>query len=309
MNASDGSRSRTSRRPAGSRPSVSPLSAAYIGAAVSIAAALLVGTFSVINPGSDSSSCNSNNNGTTNCTIGPCPDESDQCLYQALILKDQRALRQGYVLVQRNISIPLGQPSIFVATVCGPNVVNCDVYDFAGVSSIKSEPSQFQGGLLIGARVQATLAGDMPGSIHNLSSDTQPVITSTSNASWMWDLRPSRGGNFDLILALTPLRGSTNSPLTVGAHFLIKVNVTMSSWQKVTSAGAAMRDFLTSLGGLLSALGVTFTTVALWVLRRARKMRRARPHSAARETVPAMDDAAIDHSRPADNKKVSADPS
>ena len=199
-----------------------------------------------------------------------CAGKSSQCAYQTVILQDRGALSSGYILTQDSISIPLGQSYIIAATVCGQHATSCADYaqGMLGVfnnshSTTKSEPSRFQGKLLVGARIRATLIGDVPGTVQGLSSDVQPVIASTDMATWMWRIEPSRGGSFDLLLTLTPLEGDTNSPLVAGIPLRIQVDITMTFWQRVTSAFGSVRNFLLSLGGLLSALGISFATAAL----------------------------------------------
>jgi hypothetical protein len=210
---------------------------------------------------------------------------SQQCKYQAVILKDRSALSPGYILVHDSISIPLGQPYIFGVTACGQHAMSCGSYSLADYSSSKSEPSRFRGKLLVGARILAILEGDdITGSVQALTPEVEPVIASTDKAAWEWLIEPSRGGNYVLNLTLTPLEGDTNSPLVASISLPIHVNVTMTWWQKVYFGPfSSVRNFILGLGGLLGALGISVATVVLLMLRH-RKGR-----SATQKSAPGVD--------------------
>jgi hypothetical protein len=134
------------------------------------------------------------------------------------------------------------------------------------------------------------LDGDLPGTVSALSPEVQPVIASTDMATWTWRVEPSRAGDFQLVLTVTPLEGDTDSPLVAGIPLRIHLTVTMTAWQRVTSALDAVRGFLLGLGGLLSALGLTFATATLYAWRKL--FPKIRP-TTADGLVPATDPLAV----------------
>lgn len=201
-----------------------------------------------------------------------CGKPSQQCKYQNMILQDRSALSPGVIVVQQAISIPLGQPYLIRAAACGKSAV-CSEYVIAGTVLPEPEPSRLQGKLLIGARIQATLQGSFPGTVHSVTPTVQPIIASTDAATWIWRIQPSRGGDFNLFLTLTPLAGDTSTTLTPDISVQIRITVTTTLWQNITSVLASVRDFLLGLSGLFSALGVTAAAAVIWVFRRTSRIR------------------------------------
>jgi hypothetical protein len=201
-----------------------------------------------------------------------CSEPSEQCEYQNIILQDRSALSLGFILIQDPIRIHLGQSYNIRVAVCGKSVVMCNEY-VLGTTRTEPEPSRFQDKLLIGARIQASLEGMFPGSVQNMTPLVQPIIASTDAATWIWQIQPSRGGNFNLILTLTPLEGNTNIPLVQDTPIQINITISMTPWQEITSALSYVRDFLLSLGGVLSELGVTAVAFIVWAFRRVNRTR------------------------------------
>jgi hypothetical protein len=249
------------------------------------------------------------NNGVYVAGPPRCTAPSPQCDYRNVILRDRSALDPGVIWFEDPIDIPLGQSYTIVATVCGKAAVSCTgPFQMDNISTV-GEPSRFQDKLLAGARIQAILNGDAPGPIYAISSEVQPVIASTDMATWMWRIEPSRGGDFELILTITPLEGDTNSPLVAGIPLRIRLHVSMTWWQRVTSALGSIRNFLLSLGGLLSALGVTFAAAFIFTFRRvAEKVRKKRLPSTERESSTTENIVSGDTSEHSDNENIAADP-
>ena len=135
-----------------------------------------------------------------------------QCQEQTAILHDRTALRPGYIEVQRSIATSLDEPQIVTVAICGEEVPDCQAGVVAN-SYTKSEPSEPQGKLLVGARIQTTLKGGMPGKIEALTPKVQPIMQSLDAGFWLWSVDPSSAGNYDLILTVTPLEGASDSPL------------------------------------------------------------------------------------------------
>jgi hypothetical protein len=210
--------------------------------------------------------------GTGESSPVSCAHPTPQCGYRLAILKDRSALSAGIVAVQSQVSVTMGQLVMISASVCGLNRPSCG--DYKTTDILHEAPTRYQSRLLTGARIQASLEGDIPGGLQRVGPEIEPVLSGNDMATWIWFAQPSQAGNFDLFLTLTPLEGGTDTALIASAPFHINVTVTMTLSQRIISALKAIRDFLLSLSGFLSALGITLVTVVLWVTRRASKIRK-----------------------------------
>jgi hypothetical protein len=209
--------------------------------------------------------------------VNPCagvtPGSTTQCAYNAAVLQDRHALFPGYLSMQNQISVPLGQPYTIAVIVCGSAMSACNGVQHPAAHS-QSEPARLQGRLLVGARILATLAGNLPGQIYSISLGVQPIIARTDRATWMWTLIPSRAGTFNLILTFTPLSATSDSPLIASVSFPVRVMVIASTSQSVSAAFGSFFNKLKELATMFDALGFsTIGGISLWLYQRAKRRR------------------------------------
>jgi len=217
--------------------------------------------------------------------------QSPQCDYQALIIADRKALFPGWVRTGSPISIPLGQPYVIAASVCGNAAPPCVIQlgNYPEVIRQEPEPASLQGKLEVGGRIRATLAGFIPGGIQDsYMDDVQLIIARSDSATWRWIIQPTSVGVFNLTLTLTVLVTTTNSPLVPGVSFPIQVRVTASNSQKVTAVLSSGGKFLKYLAGLLAALfGCSLGAIVLGIYKRMKQKGSKDQKGPAAKTPPA----------------------
>ena len=234
-------------------------------------------------------STNIDNKGS--CDFPSGQPSSGQCQYDEQIISNRGALQPGYIIFPKNISVPLDQSVDLAIAVCGAaEELYCGIEMPAyAEGSAQSEQSRDQGVQLVGARIHATLTGGADGEIQALSPEIQPVITSSDQATWIWSIDASHSGSSELIATITPLQGDTDLPLAAGIVLPIQVEVTASGPQRAVIILGKVYNFLISLGGLLSILGVTFGTISLWAFRMVRSSRKKHSRSAIEAAKTASD--------------------
>jgi hypothetical protein len=149
---------------------------------------------------------------------------SAQCAYQIAILQDRRALYPGYISMQKRISLPVGQERQILVTVCGSAITACSKTQ-GPLSDNSLESPRLRARLLAGARIEASLEGEIPGGIQAMSLPVQLVIAQADAASWSWMIQPDRVGIFHLILSLTPLLAGSGVPLHTSFSYLLKLKL------------------------------------------------------------------------------------
>jgi hypothetical protein len=163
---------------------------------------------------------------------------SGQCAYQIAILQDRKALYPGYISTQRRISLPVGQEHLILVTVCGSAITVCSKTR-SPLADNKPESARLRAKLLVGAEIEASLTGRIPGGIQAMSMPVQPVIAQADAASWRWLIQPDRAGVFPLILTLTPLLAGSGVPLHTSFSYTIEVKVTGPTPQKATATSGS----------------------------------------------------------------------
>jgi hypothetical protein len=98
---------------------------------------------------------------------------------------------------------------------------------------------------------------------------------------------PAEAGTFQLTLSVTPLLADTSTPLEAAVPYPIRLTVTESNWQKFTHFVSSVVSFLDTLGGILTALGVTVVGGVTLLWTRLRKRRRKQPEPPPSSPAPA----------------------
>ena len=210
-----------------------------------------------------------------------------QARYQCAIIKDRSALTRGTTTLQQGISIPLGQAYEFEVTICGNQSPVC-----SGPSPTIAEPvpeanANSERQVWVGANMSVVLTGDMPGQINNQSQRIQPVISDTDSATWFWELDPTQAGTFDLTLTVTPLLANTDTPLKAAVPYPIRLTVTESTGQRLTTAVKSGSSFIEHLAEGLGALGLTAAGIGAWFWQRVRRRRAQQSEPQPKTLAPA----------------------
>lgn len=244
------------------------LAAVAMGLLVAVASVLLVRTLPSATPPPA---------GTLQCASTPVlPQPGDasvtQCSYVISIENGRKVLTAGFVTYVSSVSTDIGHSVEFTATVCGAAASRCRAP--SSVNTSTTRPSTTQTPIQVGGNIRARLTSDMPdaqGQITLESSEDQPVVESTDAASWTWRIQPSSPGDFDLIVSFTVLLGSSSSSLTPDMSYHASLTVRQTTSHAIGSWWQSFGDFIKSLGGILSALGVSVAAVVLWIVRRTKK--------------------------------------
>lgn len=211
---------------------------------------------------------------TSGFAAKPCTSASAQAQFQCSIIQDQSSLIPGTVDVLQRVTIPLGQSDQFAITICGERSPRCSP---PGTASGRGRPEASKGAaqVLVGGYISAKLAsGGMPGQVESESDQVQPVITETDAATWTWEIEPTQAGTFALTLTVTPLRGSSDTPLVAGKSYVTQLTVTESTGQQLAHAAGIGGTITRNLGKVVAAL-ITMASAAAVIWRHARKRKKA----------------------------------
>ncbi len=221
--------------------------------------------------------------GTSGYTGKPCTATSAQARFQCTVIQDRSALTLGNLVALRKLTIPLDQADQFEVTVCGDRSAECS----QPATAPDSSPAPGSTGaphVLVGGYISAKLTSDMPGQIEPESEQVQPVISDTDAATWIWEIEPTQAGTYSASLTVTPLLGTSSTPLVAGVPYVIRLTVTESTSQHLSlAAGTVIHGSVV----IISVFGATtLAGMGTWIWGRVRKRRKASAEPSAKVPAP-----------------------
>jgi hypothetical protein len=191
---------------------------------------------------------------------------------------ERSALTEGYLVYPKSLAVNVDSTIDLVATIYSPSA-----FDHArSARQIAGAPWSISTSMEIGGNIRARLIADLPGTVSPQSNNVQPVVGAGDAASWRWQIKPSRDGNFTLTMTFNVLRGNTTELLTSDTTFTTSLVANQTAGHLAGSIWQSVVDFLKSLGGILSALGITAGATIFWLVRRFN------PRPPSRPLTPAM---------------------
>ncbi|WP_433270648.1 substrate-binding domain-containing protein [Actinosynnema sp. CS-041913] len=238
--------------------------------------------------------------------------------FNSATMADRAELIGGYAVFRTDLRVPTERTFDYTVAVCGPDAHQktsvCAAAGTPGPSTpgSPSASSSSQQPVSIGARIKAQLTSTMPGDITPASTEIQPVLVRGDVGTWSWSIKPHEPGDYILRIHLIALRADSDNPLTTEQIFTVRLKVEQTASNAVKDLGGGMRDFLASVGAVLTALGLSFAGGLLWIARRFDRRSgssRETENNEDGEPVPAAgDEAGAPHDEPRPGRAETAGP-